>query len=255
MNNVDKIASAPTSIDLFISINVYKMPEFLDKQLESINACVKCPWIVILNCNDDMFRALKDRLLPPNVYINPEIINKLYDHGSLTKGIVSNMSYVNDRIKYKYCVVLSGRTFFYRPITATYLDTLQEKWTTVDQMLKTQKGAFPDMIWHWPKFRKTLLAKHYLAKGFRLYGGAHEGLVFSFNVTQNIITFLTRNPAIRDDIYTFNKCVEEFALHTIAHNEVDPTNLEYGFMYIGNGVSEICDEKNPNKFTQKFPFQ
>ena len=240
------------NVDLVVSINVFQMPDFLDKQLASLTSYVLSPYIVILNCNDYMFQALKDRALPSNVYINPEIIHKDRFHGSLTKGIVSNMIYVNDLIKYKYCIILSARIFVYRPITVTYLDTFQKKWTTVNQMLETQKGAFPDMNWHWPKFRKTLLAKHYLNNGFRLYCEAHEGLVFSYNVAQNILIFLNTNPIIRDDIFTFNFCIEEFALQTIAHNEVDPTNLEYGFMYIGNGVGEVCDINNPNKFTQKF---
>jgi hypothetical protein len=255
MNNIDKITSAPKNVDLFITINVYKMPDFLDKQLASIATYVNCSYIVILNCNDDMFTALKDRSLPPNVYINPEIINKLHNHGSLTKGIVSNMHYINDLIKYKYCVVLSGRTFFYRPITPANLDALQKKWENIDQMILTQKGAFPDMNWHWPTFRNTLLAKHYLNAGFRLYGEAHEGLVFSYNVVQNILLFLNNNPIVRDNIFTYNVCVEEFALQTISQNEVSPVNLEYGFTYIGNGCYEVCDMNAPTKFTRKFLYR
>lgn len=242
------------NVDLVVSINIFQNPNFLDKQLASIASYVLSPYIVILNCNDYMFQALKDRALPSNVYINPEIINKGCFNGTLTQGIVSNMMYVNSRFLYKYFIVLSGRTFFYRHMTLANLDTMKKKWDNSDHMINTQKGDFTDMNWHWPKFRNTLLAKHYLNNGFRLYGEAHEGLVFSYNVAQNILTFLNTNPIIRDDLFTFNLCVEEFALQTISQNEVNPANLEYGFIYIGNGCGETYDPTNTNRYTRKIRY-
>ena len=50
-------------------------------------------YIVILNCNKYMFDILQDRKLEDNIHINPEIIQKNRDHGSLTYGFVSNMKY------------------------------------------------------------------------------------------------------------------------------------------------------------------
>jgi len=229
------------------------MPHFLNKQLASIASHVLSPYIVILNCNDYMFNALKNKNLPSNVYINPEIINKKRFHGTLTKGIVSNMMYVNSQFSYKYFIVFSGRTFFYRPIKLANLDAMKKTWTNTEQMI--QKSVFTDMNWHWPKFRNTLLAKHYLHAGFRLYGEAHEGLVFSYHVVQNILIFLNNHPIIRDNLFTYNSCVEEFALQTISQNEVNLANLEYGFSYIGNGSDEKCDTKDPNKYTQKKCYQ
>jgi len=244
-----------STVELIISINVFQMPHFLDKQLASIASHVLSPYIVILNCNDYMFKALKGRALPPNVHINPEIINKARHHGSLTKGIASNMMYANSQFSYKYFIVLSGRTIFYRSITTANLDALNcNKWANTEQMTATQKGAFNANGWHWPKFRITLLAKHYLNAGFRLYESSHEGLTFSKNVTDNIIAFLQTHPDIKENIYNTGWCVEEFALQTIAQNEVNPANLEYGFLYIGNGCEDICDLTDPNKYTRKIRY-
>jgi hypothetical protein len=39
-----------------------------------------------------MFQELSKILLPSNVHINPEIINKQRQHGSLTRGIIPNNS-------------------------------------------------------------------------------------------------------------------------------------------------------------------
>ncbi len=243
-----------STVDIVICINIYKMPEYLDKQLASIAEYVMSPYVVILNCNDYMFHALKDRTLPPNVYINPEIINKQLGHGSLTHGIVSNMLYAHEKFSYKYVIILSGRTFFYRSLTVAVLDARNQRWDSVEQMKHIRAQPFTAMNWFWPKFRTTLLAKHYLAEGFRMDGSAHEGLTFSYNVVDNILKFFERHPTIKENLFIAESPVEEFALQTISLNELNPANLEYGFTYIGNGCYDTCDINDPAKFTRKISY-
>ena len=111
-------------MELVISINVYKNPYFLENQLNNISEHVLCPYVVVLNCNTYMFEELSKKTFPNNVYINPEIINKKWAHGSLTHGIVSNMEYAK-RFDYKYFLILSGRTIFYRKLNS--LDSYNEQ--------------------------------------------------------------------------------------------------------------------------------
>jgi len=49
--------------------------------------------------------------------------------------------------------------------------------------------------------------------------------------------------------------VEEFSLQTIASNEVDEENMEYGFSYIGHGVKEVCDVTTKDRYTCKIHFE
>jgi hypothetical protein len=67
------------------------------------------------------------------------------------------------------------------------------------------------------------------------------------------MAFFNKNPRIRDDIFNFKHCVEDFALQTIAMNEVD-SNLEYGFLNLGHGVADDYDPLAANKYTRKIPF-
>jgi hypothetical protein len=238
--------------DCIISINVYKMPDFLDQQFANIKQHVQAVHAIILNCNDYMAEKLKGRRLPGNVYINPEVINKLRGHGSLLRGIVSNMTFArNYGLKYKYMIILSGRTIFYKPLTLENLDQIQPKARSAEEFDLEAMGPFPNMDWHWPEFRQTLLGKHYLNNNRRLYGSEHEGLTLHYDVCNNILEFLSKHIEIRNESYTYNEAMEEFVLQTIASNTLDSQNLHYGFMTLGHGTAELCDTTAPNKYTRK----
>jgi len=234
--------------DMIISINIYDNFNFLKKQLYIIKKNILCSYCVILHCNNHMFFLLKSKSLPNNIYINPHILNKKRFHGSLTHGIVSNMKFALKNFQFKYFIILSSRTIFYRQIKFEYLDVLNKKLKNLKD-LKVKK--FNENNWHWPSIRNTLLAKYYLKKGYYLYRSAHEGLCFSFNVVDNIINFLNKQTKIRNDLFNFNHCVEEFALQTISMNQVNKSNLEYGFINIGHGVTNKCDFNAKNKFVRK----
>jgi len=280
-------------IDIVISINVFQKPSFLLKQLQNIYDNVLCSYCVVLNCNDFMFHELNKIQLPNNVFINHEIINKARFHGSLTNGIVSNMNYAIHHFVFEYFLILSGRTIFYKKMTLENLYILNKKWNSIEEMQTTQKSEFNNMDtliigclgllndenwkiieenkknkknkviqkidgwwpdgWYWPYFKNTKLAQYYLNNGYRLECSYHEGLCFSYNVVNNILNFFNRNLEIKDDLFNFYCCVEEFALQTISHNEVDETNLEYGFSFIGqaNCSPEYYDFERENTYLYK----
>ncbi len=87
-------------INFIFSINVHEKKDFLLKQLRDLHEHVVGSYAVILNVNEYMNRMLKHgpdiyrslgEEIGKNVKINPEIIEKQRGHGTLTKGIYSNM--------------------------------------------------------------------------------------------------------------------------------------------------------------------
>ena len=243
------------TIDIVISINLYKSLATLKLQLDTIKKHVLSSYVIILNCNNYMFNLLQNNnILSNNIYINPEIINKNVYEGTILHGIVSNMIYAINNFNFKYFIILSGRTIFYRNITITNLDFFYKKWKNEEEMIQTQKIEFLNMNWWWPIFRKTNLAQYYLNKGYRLHNSEHEGLCFSYNIIKNILNFLVPQLNIMINAFNFKGCIEEFVLQTISYNEFDNSNLEYGFISIGNGIHNEYDINDPNKYTCKINY-
>jgi len=243
--------------DIVISINVYKSMATFERQLQTIRENVLCHYYIVYNCNDYMYKELTAMKLPENVYINPEVIDKSFPkvpNGRLTKGIVSNMRYATENFSFRHIIILSGRTVFYRKMALDDLNRLTRRWSSMEERKASQIQPFENRDWIWPRFRNTQLAKYYLERGYRLEGSAHEGLCFSENVVRNIVKFLHAHPDIYEDLCNFHAGVEEFSLQTIASNEVDEENMEYGFSYIGHGVKEVCDVTMKDRYTCKILF-
>jgi hypothetical protein len=241
--------------EVIVSINVFQSVETLLLQLRTMHENLKLAHVVILNCSDSFYDVLKTKVLPNNVYLNPQRINKKKLHGSLTKGIVSNMVYALQFFDFKYFIILSGRTIFYRQLTSVSdLERLQKKWTSLQERKVRMVGPPPENVWHWQSFKQTLLAQHYLKLGYTLHASAHEGLVFSGQVCRNVVSFLLQHKVIACNLFEHAWCVEEFGLQTIASNECNAQNLQYGFIYIGNGVDEEVDFTAKDKYTRKIAY-
>lgn len=212
------------------------------KQIENISTHIQCKFTILLNCNDYMNDKLKSQPLPPNVVINPEIINKKHSTGTITQGIYSNLCYANKNYTYDFFIVLSSRNLFFRPITIDDILEVQKKFDAAHY--KNPRWPF------WPKMRNTALAKYYLERGSTLYRIAHEGLVFSHTVCQTIEKFMTDHPSIQNDTFKFPAFLEEFALQTIAINE----STVCPFVYIGRGANETL-LKPPTNDTIHFVYK
>lgn len=229
MNKTDTI--------IIISINVHEKVNFLLKQLENIKKHVLLVHYIILNCNDYMNNALKDIKLPSNVIINNDIINKKRFTGTLTQGIYSNIKYAITHYNFKYFIILSSRNLFYNILCANNLDRLK--------LAPNIEPAKEYTNWHWPTFLKTKLANFYIENGKKMVGSCHEGLVIHYDVCQDIFMFLEKNINIKNNLFTFPWCVEEFALQTISMNESN------GFGIINESINNICSPTNPNYLVYK----
>jgi len=221
--------------DCIISIIIHEDFQFLLKQIRNIEKNVKMSHAIILNCNDYMFEECNKQKLPDNVYINNIILNKKRYHGSLTNGIYNNMVYALKNFNFIFFIVSSSRNMFIK--------------VSLDDLYKVTKNKLheenhPYSEWHWPIFMNTLLAKYYISKQLKLYSSPHEGLMFLVDACHNIVSFLENNLEIKNDLFNFNHCVEEFSLQTIS---IHTGGL---FYYIGNGC---CDENEINP-DDKFKF-
>jgi hypothetical protein len=218
------------NVPLVMSINVHEKPQFLMKQLENIKSFVTDDFVIILNCNDYINNELKNFSLPHYVHINPDIINKQAWTGLITKGIYSNMQYALKNFNFMYFIILSSRNIFYNKMSCNDLVN-----STVVHHARTKDLS----DWHWPDFIKTKLAQYYLNKSIELHGCEHEGLVFTKNVCETIQNMLEKNIELREDLFKVRgSCVEEFALQTIATNEGNYQNGEFGRINICCGGAE-----------------
>lgn len=213
--------------DVIFSINVHEKKNFLIKQLENIKKYVSLNYIVIINANEHMYNEIKNdnNILSDNIVLYPEYLNKRRYHGSLTKGIYLNMKYALDNYKFTYIMILSSRNLFYNKLNKENYNLL----------IKKDIGLHCDDLdintWHWRSFIKTKLSEYIIDNNllFSETYELHEGVTFCYNSCIKIINFLDNNIVIRDDLFNFNHCVEEFGLQTIC------INLTGYYYHLANG--------------------
>ena len=99
---------------LAIVMNAY-MEDFLLEQLVNFRKYIKVPYIVVLNCSDELFEKLKNKNID-NVILNPIHFNKKRFHGSLLKGIISNIDFTIKNYNMDKILILSNRCFFKKEI-------------------------------------------------------------------------------------------------------------------------------------------
>ena len=255
-----------TKTSLVLSINVHENVGFLLRQLNNFKEYMVEDYQVVLSCNDYMYNELKNTILPDNVIINPEAINKKVLHGSLTQGICSNMKFSYEIFDFLYFVILSSRNLFYNKLTISHLDSKQLICDNVDSFYKEREitnnirydwgpGLYDESAargWHWWSFFNTRLSNYFMSKNMKLSSSAHEGLVFHNNVCNNILCFLEENNDIQSDLFTHEHCIEEFSLQTIACNLINQDNKYHGFIYIGHGTdTQHVVPSEPDLFVYK----
>jgi hypothetical protein len=226
--------------DCIISINVHEKFHFLLDQLKNINNNVTMSYAVILNCNDYMYAEcnINKHKLSSNIYINNKILNKKVYHGSLFNGIYNNMVYALYNFRFKYFIIASSRSIFGNNIKLKDLNRISR--------IKQEILVNNYNEWWWPNFLKTKLAKYYLNQNKNLYKSAHEGLLLTKKCCEKIVNFLDYNKDIKNELFNFEGCVEEFAFQTIAINSNEI------FYYIGNGC---CKNEKSNPINNEFMYK
>ena len=202
---------------IIFSINTHENLAFLRKQIEDIEANVLLDFVIIINANDLMYNEISNSDLlttKPNVILYPEAINKIHNHGTLTKGIYLNMEYAVKNYEFEYFIVLSSRNLFYNKLH-------EGNYKEMPRICEgTTYAALNKNEWHWSIFLQAKLSQYIIENDWvfcRSYEH-HEGIAFDYISSAKIVDFLNKNEDIKEDLFNFDWGIEEFALHTIALN-------------------------------------
>lgn len=244
--------------DIIVSINVHEKPDYFLNQLNNINENLLLDKQVILSCNDYMF-GHKDLFEEKGVRVNTEIINKKRYHGSILKGIISNMRLSLKEYDFEYFLIMSSREFFYRKLEnfdqiksclfTDENDTIDNPYVpyrhSVIGLSKSKDYNLSD--WAWPRIREKGLKLFSYLKENNMYISfcMHEGMCLSKSSCEYIINFFDNHKDIELDCFNFEDVMEEMVIQSLCQNYE-------GFYYIGNGVWEFSGPQlDPKKFTHK----
>ena len=202
---------------IVFSINVHEHFNFLRKQIEDIETNVLLDYVIIINANQYMYdEIINSGILneKANIELYPEYVNKKHYHGSLTKGICLNMEYAIKNYQFEYFVILSSRNLFYNKLHNDNYKNMRKicEGSSFEKIIKHE--------WHWPLFFQTILGQYIIMNNliFSKHDEYHEGLTFDYISSLRVVEFLQNNELIKNDLFKFNCCVEEFALQTISLN-------------------------------------
>lgn len=232
--------------DIVFSINVHEKINFLIKQINNIETYVLLNFIIIINANNYMYNKISNSdffKTKNNIILNKNYLNKKRFHGSLTKGIFLNMDYSIKNYHFKYFIILSSRNLFYNYLNDKNINNLVK----INNKYIYKHKELPKKTWHWHSFLKTQLGKYIIENDLFFTFSAHEGLTFDNSACKNIISFLNNHENIRENLFNWKHCVEEFALQSIC------INLSHDFYDIGTGekTKNNIDELPNDKFIYK----
>ena len=223
-----------TKVDVVFSINVHEKVDFLIKQLENIKEFVDLNYTIIINPNKFMYEEIQKHSYfknKNNIILNENYLEKKRFHGSLLNGIYRNMLKAIDNYHYKCFIILSSRNMFYNKLNKINYENLAK----IDNGKKYKD--IKKKNWHWPKMIKTKLSDYLKNNNLFYVDCSHEGLTFEYDTTLKLKEFLEKHQNIKDDLFNYNACVEEFALQSICLNTT-------GYFYnIGNGVWNTPKDK------------
>lgn len=204
---------------IIISINAFHYPA-LKRVIESCKKHIKDDFVVVLNNSTKLNQRLKETdylSFNENIICNPDFFDKSRFHGSVTKGIVSNIDFaLNNFDGWEQLIILTNRTHFFQDVYVKELNEHSREWAH-HWRNREDVGKFKDKKgWHWRRFKNTKLAK-YFWEGIPAWG-FHDGVVLDRKSCMYINEFLKKEKEIAEDLFNTRACVEEFAPHTIAIN-------------------------------------
>jgi hypothetical protein len=230
------------------SVNVHEKPDYFMRQLGNINDHIRINKVVFVNANDYMYDQLQSK---KGFVLNPEPINKRRLHGSLTRGIISNMRLALKELgHFEYFLVMSSRDFFLQESDRVGPDK-ENLYRIGDLDDEVNFGIgyigrdYSKNDWHWPIFRRSKMYRYLMERKMLYASSPHEGLCIDRESCLRVVEFLDSPAEIQEDVFNFEWCMEEFAIQSKCANFK-------GFSNVGKGVWEVKDEHlHPNKLTRK----
>lgn len=202
-------------------------------------------------------------------------------HGSLVKGIVSNMELAIKEIDdWENFIILSNRSEFSKKISNDTLEEYKKQWDGINKdvcisNIHGVRHSHPYVIKNGQRISVALNARknwHYLRlpKSFKEYfakkpswGGYHEGFSMDKTAVQFILDFFRENKNIAEEVYNNSVgAIEEVVFHTLSLNSQG--KFAAGMTEIGDSIIEgydfsqrkyipkITNEVNKISFVKKF---
>lgn len=220
------------------SINIHEKPDFLLYQISNIDKYTKSSYIIILNCNNFMYKTLKENdIIKKNkkIIINSEYFDKKPYTGLLFKGIYKNLQYALDNINYNYFIILSSRNLFHKELDIEKLDNLfmlKLKKINSNNYKKTHSKLKYENIdrWWWPSIKQLKISKYFKEQNADFYNSEHEGLIINWKTCYKINKFFEDKKMFLIELFNTNICIEEFIIQTLSFYT---GNI---FINIGNGI-------------------
>jgi len=225
---------------IIISINAFNFSA-LQRVVKSCTKRVKEEFIIILNnsieLNEEIKNSgwLKDK---PYIKLHPTPFNKKRFHGSLTKGISSNMNMALRTIfDWEYFIILSNRSEFIKDISIPILKEREKHWKFISKdSLDTKvrkhdvafvlnpknnkkfsipfKDRYPTPWQSYKSLPKSFLKEFWDKPS---WGGYHEGFTMDRQTCQYILKYLS-DQTKADIVYNANNAIEEVFFHTLSIN-------------------------------------
>lgn len=211
------------SYDIVYSTNVHEEPECVHDLIQNIKYYNQHLNVaIILNCNTLMYNALKDMNIP-NVYVNPEAIDKFSNSIGVFQGLLENYKYLLSlKLEFTYYITIASNCYFHKPVTMDYLA----------QKVAEQPAVVPEpnyRTWRWPEV---------------FHRGNHN--LNSFLKEKEVILYFEQHEGQIHTRKTFDFIVETFKGFDIYNNIAKNTTYEeflpsslYG-KCTGKRVAVIC---------------
>jgi len=205
-----------------VSINVYDDVDYLYTQLENIRDYLKLDYLVLLNCNNLMYDLLKSKNIP-NVYVNPNPIDKKRFCGTLFKGIYENIIFSLKNFEFEYFLVMSSKTFFFKVLGSGNIDSsLKNNRSKFSYPTDYQPDSRKHTIWPrkqiWKPFSRSGFYKFIKTNNMKIQKCMHEGLVLRNTECEDLKNFFDKNQNLLDSIYKTKTAMEEIVIPTLCVN-------------------------------------
>lgn len=164
--------------------------------IRHLHECIRIPFKLVIHCSNKLYARFKQRLeskkdefLCP-VILNPDHFNKARFHGTLLKGILSNIQYALQNIpNISHFVIISTRGYMKRPLTDhNYVTKMIRRFPTKNE---------PYIRWNGRDYKNPKDDMHieymdelkmYLPQDYSIAFGPHEGLTIPIESVQKILS-------------------------------------------------------------------
>lgn len=197
--------------------------------IHHIRTNIHIPFKLVIHCSNKLYPRLKSRLETQkddflcDVILNPDHFNKARFHGSLLKGILSNIRFAVERIpNISHFIIISTRGYFKEPLKDhKYILKMTRRYRAINEPYIRWNGNYysnPNDDMH-SEYMNALQAC--FPTNYSIVFGPHEGLTMPIESVLEILPMFDY-----DKVFELNIPLEECILQTLLHQN----KLPHGYL-------------------------